>query len=75
MTYLLRILLIVVVAWVIVRLWRHMRHTLPQQPGLGSEPLVRCEHCGTYVPRGTAIVSDEHVYCSAAHRNAARKET
>ncbi|RME34887.1 MAG: hypothetical protein D6786_03565 [Gammaproteobacteria bacterium] len=69
---LIRILVIFIVLWLVVRLVR--RHLLP--PGRGGVPrkagkMLRCEHCGTFVPAEEAVSEDGHVYCSQEHRRLA----
>jgi uncharacterized protein len=32
-----------------------------------STPMVRCEHCGTHVPRDLALAKGERWFCSQAH--------
>lgn len=35
----------------------------------GAEPMVRCTHCGTYVPQSEAIVAPSGAsFCSKEHR-------
>lgn len=38
------------------------------------EAMVRCEHCGVYVPRNEAVEDAGRWYCSGAHRDADRWE-
>ncbi len=69
---LIRILIIFVVLWLIVRLVR--RHLLPPAKGgpmRKGEKMVRCEHCGTFVPAGDAVSEKGHFYCSQEHRRLA----
>ncbi|HLS42138.1 MAG TPA: PP0621 family protein [Paenalcaligenes sp.] len=31
------------------------------------EPMVRCAHCGIYLPRSQALMSNHHTWCSLEH--------
>lgn len=33
----------------------------------GSEEMVRCSHCGIYLPRSEALMSNNHTWCSLDH--------
>jgi len=33
----------------------------------GEEPMVRCAHCGIYLPRSEALMSNNHTWCSPEH--------
>lgn len=33
----------------------------------GSEQMVRCAHCGIYMPRSEALMSNAHTWCSLEH--------
>lgn len=37
-----------------------------------GEPMVRCAHCGIYLPGSEALERAGQVYCSAEHREAGR---
>lgn len=32
-----------------------------------KEPMVRCAHCGIYLPRSEAFLSQQHTWCSPEH--------
>ena len=32
-----------------------------------GEPMLRCAHCGLYIPQHLALTSDANSYCSQAH--------
>ncbi len=69
---LIRILVIFIVLWLIVRLIR--RHLLPPAKGgplQKGEKMVRCDHCGTFVPAGEAVAAKGRHYCSEEHRRLA----
>lgn len=42
------------------------RHDKPPAPK-GVEQMVRCAHCGIYLPRSEALMSNEHTWCSLEH--------
>lgn len=42
----------------------------PSAQSLPGERMVRCEHCGVYLPVSDAVVAGERHYCSLAHRDA-----
>jgi len=73
MAYIVRLIIIFVVVWAAFRLWRALQG--PARPGFqgGAKALVRCAHCGTYVPRNEAVMVGEEPYCSPEHRDAAKK--
>lgn len=33
----------------------------------GTEQMVRCAHCGIYLPRSEALMSNDHTWCSLDH--------
>ena len=33
----------------------------------GTEDMVRCAHCGIYLPRSEALMSNSHTWCSLEH--------
>jgi len=65
-----RIVIIVLVLWVIVRIARTLL-----QPRGGKKrvevTLARCDHCGLHVPAAEAIHDGGRSYCCEAHRQAA----
>ncbi|MDH5407365.1 MAG: PP0621 family protein [Gammaproteobacteria bacterium] len=68
---LIRILLIALVAWLILRmiktrLDRHTEHKKTQTDQIGA--MVKCHHCGLHIPKQEAIESANHYYCSQEHR-------
>ncbi|HYQ39981.1 MAG TPA: PP0621 family protein [Pseudomonas sp.] len=51
-------------------LWRKLtRPAANRRPPAApaAEPMVRCAHCGTHVPRREALAHDNRWYCSRAH--------
>lgn len=39
-----------------------------------GELMVRCAHCGIYLPQSESVAGGEHRYCSAAHRAAGPRD-
>jgi uncharacterized protein len=72
MRYLFLLLLIVVGIY----LWRRMLRdgSGPAEPRSEGKVanMVRCAHCGTYLPEDEAIRSGERYFCSNEHRDAGR---
>lgn len=33
----------------------------------GKETMVRCAHCGIYLPRSEAFMSNQHTWCGPEH--------
>lgn len=78
MKYLLVAALLLVVFW----LWRNNRDTerkdaaanrapAPPKPGTAVTEIVACEVCGVHLPKSDALIGDNGVYCSDAHRRQA----
>lgn len=71
---LVRVILLALLIWLIIRLYQRFK-TLSQQrraneakqPRRPIENMVRCEQCGTHIPEKEAIEQDGHYYCSRAH--------
>lgn len=42
------------------------------RPRVGGEMMVRCAHCGVYLPASEAITDGGRTYCDPAHRDADR---
>ncbi len=71
-----RLLLLALLAYAVYRLVRGPRHPPsrpvpgPQRRVLPEQHMVRCAHCGVYVPEAEAVDDGDHCYCSQAHRTA-----
>ena len=70
MSQFLRILIILVGLWLILGLVK--RYLAKRRPTAKPAPpaqddVVRCAHCGVYVPRAEAIHALGKTYCSRAH--------
>ncbi|HLS16676.1 MAG TPA: PP0621 family protein [Paenalcaligenes sp.] len=64
---------VVVVLMVILRIISYSKHRQQVQQARnlslsrGKEPMVRCAHCGIYLPRSEALMSNQHTWCSLEH--------
>ena len=76
MKYLLVIVLVAVVFW----LWRHNRQAEKraaaaprQQPGApaAATEMVACSVCQVHLPKSEALIGQDGIYCSEAHRRQA----
>ena len=70
----LRILIILIGLWLILRLVKHFLDK--HRPKAKSAPtpqddVVPCAHCGVYVPRAEAVHAHGKIYCSTAHSKTA----
>ncbi|HMM75431.1 MAG TPA: PP0621 family protein [Gammaproteobacteria bacterium] len=62
------LLIVVLVLWVGVVLWRRWQAANRSSRGAGRpERMVRCEQCGVYLPRGEAVARGEERYACASH--------
>ncbi|ABI57886.1 PP0621 family protein [Alkalilimnicola ehrlichii MLHE-1] len=81
------VIIVLILAWLglrsVLRQLREQRERAAvadeqsQRRGRGRdrvEAMVRCEHCGVYVPRNEAVEDAGRWYCSDGHRDAARWE-
>ncbi|MDZ7662345.1 PP0621 family protein [Thiohalophilus sp.] len=74
---LLRVIVLALLIWLVIRLYQRFkalaraRSTNSSKPGRPVENpvenMVRCEQCGTHVPEKEALKRDGHYYCSRAH--------
>jgi uncharacterized protein len=39
----------------------------PSHPLPGSEEMVQCAHCGIFLPRSEALLTQDETWCSQAH--------
>ncbi len=70
----LRILIILIGLWLILRLVKHFlakHRTTPKSTPIAHDDVVPCAHCGVYVPRTEAIHANGKTYCSDAHSETA----
>lgn len=68
MKYLLWLGLIAVVWWIWSKRQAAGSARPVQKPTPDAERMVRCAHCGVYLPASDSIVDGSEVYCSEAHR-------
>lgn len=60
-----KLLFWLVIVFAVIWLLRNKKN----QAGKGTETMVRCAHCGVYVPASESIVAvSGAVYCSEEHR-------
>ena len=74
---LLRILLIALVAWLVIRMIRNWMDRKAVKPASKSGQIgtvVRCAHCGLHIPQQEAVHSGDRYYCSVEHSKAQRQE-
>jgi len=74
MGQLLRIALVLLALWFIVRLIQRAlakrRSDSPAPPPPAD--MLRCDYCGVFVPRAEATAAQSKVYCSSDHADADR---
>ena len=46
----------------------------PPPASKGVEQMVRCAHCGIYLPRSEALMSNNHTWCSLEHSRLGAKK-
>ncbi|MDO9320065.1 MAG: PP0621 family protein [Pseudomonas sp.] len=66
---LLRLLLTLALIGALTWLWRNRRRQAPPAKPTepSGEPMLRCAHCGLYIPQHLALTSGASSYCSQAH--------
>ncbi len=72
---LIRLVIILVIAWLVYSLTRRWLATLERQrtqkkqPGSSRiETMVSCAHCGLHIPQNEAVQAGDKYYCSDKHR-------
>lgn len=69
----------IIVVLFVIRLINHKKANKSRQSGTKhkgtpsldkAEEMVRCEHCGVYMPRSEALLQDERFWCSQEHAKA-----
>lgn len=66
----LRLIILGLIIWFVIRLYRRLSTATPRQPDTSARPvenMVRCEVCGVHVPEKHALEKNHHYYCSQAH--------
>ena len=66
------LLLIIAVALLVWLVRRQLSSARPNAAQPESRSMVRCDHCGLYVPVDEAISGAAGNYCCEAHRQAGR---
>lgn len=63
------VVLIAVIAVILIarRLWARPSPSRP--PRVTSSPMVRCAHCGLYLPKEDALENNGETFCSREHRD------
>jgi uncharacterized protein len=62
---------IALVIWILIRLAKNSSLEKKSTKRVGD--MVRCTHCGIYVPRHDAIAYKERYYCCTQHRDEDRE--
>ncbi len=74
MGQLLRIVIILLGLWLIIRIVRRALRgpALPHHPSNlpPDTAVLPCAHCGVYIPQSETYVSDGKIYCSREHAKA-----
>ncbi len=67
----LRLIILGLIIWLVIRLYRRLSSgTSGQKPDAAARPvenMVRCEVCGVHIPEKHALEKNHHYYCSQAH--------
>ena len=69
---LIRLIIIVIIGWLLFRLFRHWQNRLAnKQHGSGEkiDTMVKCEECGVHLPRQNAIEDNGQFFCCEEHKN------
>ncbi|MCW9023711.1 MAG: PP0621 family protein [Gammaproteobacteria bacterium] len=73
---LIRLIIILVIAWLVYSLTRRWLATLQNKSETKKEhieSMTRCDHCGLHIPQNEAIQSQGKTYCSDEHKKLAEK--
>ncbi len=73
MGYLLRLVILIILAWVAYRFVRRLLNADTESSpteNLEKIEMVPCEKCGVHIPKQEALMRDGKAYCSAAHLEA-----
>lgn len=58
---------IALVIWILMRLAKTPRVEKKSAKKVGD--MVRCGHCGMYIPRHESVQDGDHYYCCTGHRD------
>ena len=66
---LIKILLLGLAVWLILKLLKQYRNTLdtPTPPQSHSQDIVRCAHCGLHIPKAESIHVSGEYFCCIEH--------
>lgn len=66
-----RLLIIVIAVALLVLIVKRLMHQRPaaKPPQTASGNMVRCAHCGLYLPKEDALQQGQDNFCSADHRD------
>ena len=68
MAKLLLLVLVVALAWWILKGYKRKIERRTQAPQVKGEDMVRCAQCGVHLPRSESLLANQSFYCSAEHR-------
>jgi uncharacterized protein len=66
--FLLLLAVIALVYWILRFYRRSVEKPNRREPPSGAEDMVRCNHCGVYLPRSESVMAQDQFFCSEAHR-------
>jgi uncharacterized protein len=69
-----KLLLLAFAIWLVLVLLKHHRRSPGRPPPVRPTPqdMVRCAHCGTYLPKAESILKKGAHYCCEEHSNASQ---
>lgn len=69
---LIRLIIFAAVVFLVIQLVRRWLNQPDKTTAISQDQgeMIRCAHCGLYIPRAEAITSGERSYCSVEHRDA-----
>lgn len=68
------LLLAIAGAVLIARHWLRSSRSRRTRPTAAGERMVRCAHCGVYLPESEALREDDAYFCSRRHLEARRAD-
>jgi uncharacterized protein len=74
MGQILRIAVVLFGIWLVLRILKRALTRHHSEPSSAPPPadMLRCDYCGTFIPRSEAITGNGKVYCSGHHAEADR---
>jgi len=69
MGQLLRIAIILIGIWLVIRIIKRAlaRPSRGRTPGASAQKMLACEHCGVFVPQSEAVYDGDKAYCCKDH--------